>query len=198
MPSIVVTPCHPSLSSRHRAFLRRTSPLQSQSISVALAPSLAVHRRRGAVVPYIAFKLPLRHPLPSITVHYCCDRSPSPLPLRLHCPSFYYRRGAAAPSIAVGDPLRRPLISCCAVHHHQVAVHCRQSVHCIQVSVAPSIAIHRRQVAVVPSIAIHHPLLLSLSCDVHCCPRRRAVAVHRPSPASIHRGCAVNCCLSSG
>jgi hypothetical protein len=52
--------------------------LQSQSISVALAPSLAVYRRREAAAPSITVKSPLRRPLLSITVHHLCDRSPSP------------------------------------------------------------------------------------------------------------------------
>ena len=97
-------------------------------------------------------------------------------------------RGAIAPSIDVPPrrpspssrcplPSIRPLLSSLCR-----AVHCRPS---------PSIVI-------VPSITVHHPSLLSLSCAVHCCPRRRAVAVHRPSAASVHCRCAVNRHLSSG
>ena len=117
--------------------------------------------------------------------------SPSRSPRAVH-----RRRGATAPSIDV--LLCCPLTSCRAVHHRPVAVHCRQSVHCFQVSVAPSIAVHRRRVAVVSSITVHHPSLLSLSCAIHCCPRHRAVAVHCPSPASVHHRCTANRCLSSG
>jgi len=150
------------------------------------APSITVEEPSIAVNPSTAFKSPPLRPLlsiavespsclsllPSIAVHHSCDRSPSPSPLRSCCPWLYRHQEAAAPSIAVKEPSRRPLTSRRAVHHRRVAVHCRQSVHCFQVSVTPSIAIHRRQVAVVPSIAVHHPLLLSLSCAIHCCPRR--------------------------
>ena len=198
MPSIVVAPRRPSQSSRHCAVLRRPLPLQSQSISVALAPSLAVHRRREAVAPSITVKSPSCRPSLSIAVHHRCDRSPSPSQSRSRCPSLYRRQGATAPSIAVEELSRRPLTSCRAVHHRRVAAHCHQSVHCFQVSVAPSIAVHRRRVAVVPSIAVHHTSLLSLSCAVHCCPCRRAVAVHHSSPASVYPRRTVNRCLSSG
>ena len=144
MSSIVIATGRPSPSSRRRAVLGRPSPLQSQSISIALAPSLAVHRRGGAVVPSITIKSPSRRPSPFIAVHHRCDRSPSPSPLRSRCPLLYRHRGAAAPSIAVEEPSRRPLTSRRAVHHRQVDVYCCQSVHCFQVSVAPSIAVHRR------------------------------------------------------
>jgi hypothetical protein len=198
VPSIVIAPRHPSPLSRHRSVLRRPSSLQSQYISVALVPSLAVHCCRGAVVLSITVKSPSRRPSPFIAVHHRCDRSPSPSPLRSRCPSLYRRRGAAVPTIAVKELMRRQLMSLRTVHHHRVAAHCRQSVHCFHVSVAPSIAVHHRQVAIVPSIAIHHPPLLSLSCAAHCCPRHQAVAVHRPSPASVQCRCAVNRRLSSG
>ena len=108
----------------------------------------------------------------------------------------HHHQRAIAPSIDV--PLHRSLMSHRTVHHRRVAAHCRQSIYCFQVSVAPSIAVHHRQVAVVPSIAIHHPPLLSLSCAARCCPRHQAVAVHRPSPASVQCRCAVNRRLSSG
>ena len=205
MPSIVIASRRPSPSSHHRAVLRRPPPLQSQSISVALVPSLAVHRRRGAVARYITVKSPLRRPSLSIAVHHQCDRRLLPLPsialsLALSplrsCRTVHRRQGAIAPSIDV--PPCHPLTSRHAVHHHRVAAHCHQSVHCSHVSVASSVAVRHRRVSVVPSIAVHHPPLLSLSCAVHCCPRRQAVAVHRPSPTSVHCCCTVNRRLSSG
>ena len=177
----------PSQSSRHYAVLRLPSPLQSQFIGVAHAPSLAVHCHQGAVAPSITVKFLSHRPsttlrsqsiaiairiAPSLTIHRC--------------------RGATAPSIAIEEPLRRPLTSRPTVHHCRVAVHRHQSVHCFQVYFALSIAIHCRQVAVVLSIAIHRPSQLSLCCAVHYCPHHRAVAVHRPSPASVHCHRAVN------
>ena len=162
--------------------------LVSSSIANGLPPP------ESQLHTHTAFKLPSLRPLlsitvespsclslsPSIAVHHLCDCSPSPLPSQSRCPLLYRRQGASAPSIAVEEPSRRPLTSRRAVHHRRVAAHCRHSVHCFQVSVAPSIAVHHCRVAVMPSITVHHPSLLSLSCAFHCCPCRRAVAVHHP------------------
>jgi hypothetical protein len=66
-PSITVhhrpSPRRPSPPSRHRAVLIRPSPLQSQSINVALALSLTVHHHQRAVAPSITAKELSRHPL---------------------------------------------------------------------------------------------------------------------------------------
>jgi len=93
-PSIAVASRRPSPSICHRAFHRRPSPLCSQSIAAALAPSLAVeepsrdvHRRRGAVAPSLAVEEPPRRP------------SPSRSRRAAHC-----RRGAVAPYLTIKEP----------------------------------------------------------------------------------------------
>ena len=95
-PSIAVhhrpSPCRPSPPSRHHAILIHPSPLQPQSIVIALTLCLTVHR------------------------HYLCDHSPSPSLSQSRCPSLYCRRGAAASSIAVEEPSRSPLTSHRSVH----------------------------------------------------------------------------------
>ena len=147
----------------------------------------AFHHRQVAIAPSIAVRC-CPSPLlsQSITIAIAIALSLA-LSLSRSRHTVHPHQGAIAPSIDV-PPHRPSPSSRCPLP---------SSVHCFQVSVAPSIAVHRRRVAVVLSIVVHHPLLLSLSCAVHCCPRRRAVAVHHPSPASVYRRRAVNCCLSS-
>jgi len=138
-PSIAVhhrpSPRRPSPPSRHRAVFIRPSPLQSQSIAIALvlsqrtSPSKsrrAIHCRQGAVAPSIA--VAPRRPSPSrsrpslsirlllssrrCSVH-CC-------PSLLSCRRAVHRR-CTAPSNTVKSPSRRPLPSIAVaitVHHH--------------------------------------------------------------------------------
>ena len=91
--SITVVPHRPSPSIHHRTIHHRQSPMCSQSIAVALAPSLVVEepsralpRRQGAVVPSIAVTEPLRT-----------------LPCRQGARVFHCPRGAVVPYLTIKE-----------------------------------------------------------------------------------------------
>jgi hypothetical protein len=176
-PSIAVhhgpSPRRPSPPSCHHAVLIHPSPLQPQSIAIALALSLtvscrAIHRRQGAVRPSIAVAPHRPSPSRSRPCSLSIRLLLSSHRLSVHCcPSLLSRRRAFH--------CRRPSLSITiviAVHHH-----------------------HRRDHAVPRSITVEEPPRRPLPSRSH---RHRAVAGHRPSLASVHRHCAVNRCLSSG
>ena len=93
-PPIAVAPRRPSQSIRHRAIHCHPSPLYSQPITAALAPSLAVkepscavHCHRGAVAPSLTVGEPSRRP------------SPSRSRCAIHC-----RRGAVGLYLTIKEP----------------------------------------------------------------------------------------------
>ena len=90
------SPHRPSPTSRHHAVLICPSPLQPQSIAIALVLSLTVHRHQRAVAPSIAVKKLLRRSLPlRCAVHHRQGA------IHARCQSVYCFQVTVAPSIAV-------------------------------------------------------------------------------------------------
>jgi len=176
MPSIAVAPHRPSLSIRHRAVHRRPSPLCTQSIPAALAPSLAVEEpsrrpspsrsrravpcRQGAVVPSIAIKEP------------SCRTSPSRShrPCRLMTPATRLTH----PSLSLSGWLSR----CLSSRHHLPsagASHCghRLSCHSSIHLVVPSPRFSRSHLPFARASASHRAF--ASSCHAHLGPLVRLV-----------------------